>query len=111
VTCPQRSVVLVKPDVDKAAADRPACLPQTRRGTGGNQVADNLAALNQEIAMLREAVAARDAFLAVAAHELRNPMTPIIGRVQQLRRLIRKPDFPPETLDKRLEHIEWLIAQ
>lgn len=30
---------------------------------------------------LDEAVAARDAFLAVAAHELRNPMTPIAGRV------------------------------
>ena len=38
-------------------------------------------------------------------------MTPIVGRVQQLRHLIRRPDFRPETLDKRLEHIEWLIAQ
>src|ERR1700685_3047250 len=98
MTCPQRSVVLVKPDLDKAAADRPACLPQTRRGTGGNQVADNLAALNQEIAMMREAVSARDAFLAVAAHELRNPMTPIIGRVQILARAARRPDFQVERL-------------
>ena len=67
--------------------------------------------LMEEIALLREAVAARDAFLAVAAHELRNPMTPIVGRVERLRRLIRKPDFRPETLEKSLEQIEWLIAQ
>lgn len=33
---------------------------------------------------LRAAVAARDEFIAVAAHELRNPMTPIMGQVQLL---------------------------
>lgn len=33
---------------------------------------------------LRAAVAARDEFIAVAAHELRNPMTPIVGQVQLL---------------------------
>jgi len=106
-------VVLVKPDVDEAAAGRSACPSQPAAGTGELQVADpqSFAALNEEIAALREAVSARDAFLAVAAHELRNPMTPIVGRVQQLRRLLRKPDFRPETLDKRLEQIEWLIAQ
>lgn len=67
--------------------------------------------LVEENALLREAVAARDAFLAVAAHELRNPMTPIVGRVERLRRLLRKPDLRPETLEKSLEQIAWLIAQ
>ena len=33
---------------------------------------------------LRAAIAARDEFIAVAAHELRNPMTPIVGQVQLL---------------------------
>lgn len=65
----------------------------------------------EEIAILREAVAARDAFLAVAAHELRNPMTPIAGRVERLRRSLRKPDFRLETLENSLGQIEWLIAQ
>jgi two-component system OmpR family sensor kinase len=44
-------------------------------------------ALEQRIADLTEAVAARDAFLAVAAHELRNPMTPILAHVQRLSRI------------------------
>lgn len=57
--------------------------------------------LVEEIEKLREAVAVRDAFLAVAAHELRNPMTPIVGRVERLRRLLKKPDFRPETLERR----------
>ena len=36
------------------------------------------------MAELTEAVAARDTFIAVAAHGLRNPMTPILGQVELL---------------------------
>ncbi|QFU17603.1 sensor histidine kinase [Microvirga thermotolerans] len=50
--------------------------------------AARIGALERQVAELREAVAARDAFLAMAAHELRNPMTPILAHVQRLRRLI-----------------------
>jgi two-component system OmpR family sensor kinase len=63
-----------------------------------------------ENALLREAVLARDDFIAVVGHELRNPMTPIIGRVQLLRRMIQKPDFRPEQIGKGLEQLESLIG-
>ena len=59
------------------------------------------AELVEQNAQLSEAVAARDAFLAVAAHELRNPMTPIVGRVQRLRRMLQSADFQSETLEKK----------
>ena len=36
------------------------------------------------VAELREQIAARDEFIAIAAHELRNPMTPIVAQVQLL---------------------------
>ena len=36
------------------------------------------------IAELREAVQARDAFVAIAAHELRNPMMPLLMEVSGL---------------------------
>ena len=42
-------------------------------------VAAELADLRQEVTKLRQAVRARDDFIAIAAHELRNPMTPILG--------------------------------
>ena len=41
--------------------------------------------LRQENAALREAVRARDDFIVTAAHELRNPMTPMLMAVQALR--------------------------
>jgi two-component system OmpR family sensor kinase len=63
-----------------------------------------------ENALLREAVLVRDDFIAVAGHELRNPMTPIMGRVQLLRRMIQKPDFRPEQIEKGLEQLESLVV-
>jgi two-component system OmpR family sensor kinase len=70
-----------------------------------------IAELLEENARLAEAIAARDALLAVAGHELRNPMTPILGRVEMLKRLVSKPGFEPERVQKSLEQIEWLIGQ
>jgi two-component system, OmpR family, sensor kinase len=38
-----------------------------------------LAELHELVETLRQSVRARDDFIAIAAHELRNPMTPIVG--------------------------------
>ncbi|WP_010165302.1 sensor histidine kinase [Sphingomonas sp. PAMC 26617] len=68
-----------------------------------------IADLTQEIERLTEAVAARDAFLAVAAHELRNPMTPIVGRLDMLRRTLDKAS--KEKIEWSLDQIDWLISR
>ena len=72
------------------------------------------AQLREENSTLREAVMARDAFLAVAAHELRNPMTPVQGRIELLRRLLQKERGAADLTDRLaqgLEQIEWLTAR
>lgn len=69
------------------------------------------AELLEENARLREAISSRDAFLAIAAHELRNPMTPIFGRVSLLRHMVGKPDCSADKIEKSLGHIEWLISR
>jgi signal transduction histidine kinase len=61
--------------------------------------------LRRRNAELAEAVAARDAFIAVAAHELRNPMTPMIGQVDLLLNGVRAGKFSPEQVEQRLERI------
>ena len=48
-------------------------------GLASDAADPELAVLRQQVAELREAVRARDDFIAVAAHELRNPMTPIMA--------------------------------
>src|SRR5713101_4419468 len=48
--------------------------------------------LRRRNAELTEAVTARDHFLSVAAHELRNPMTPMLGHVQLLLKVARSAD-------------------
>ena len=74
-------------------------------------VREHNARLIAEVARLTEAIEARDVFLAVAAHELRNPMTPIIGRIQILARAVRRPDFQVGRLVQGLDEIEWLITR
>jgi signal transduction histidine kinase len=65
--------------------------------------------LQRRNAELAEAVAARDAFIAVAAHELRNPMTPMIGQVDLLLKGLRVGRYTPEQVEQRLERIQQVM--
>jgi two-component system, OmpR family, sensor kinase len=65
--------------------------------------------LQQRIAELIEAVAARDTFIAVAAHELRNPMTPMMGHVDLLLSGVRAGKYSAEQIERRLERIRQVI--
>jgi two-component system OmpR family sensor kinase len=61
---------------------------------------------------LREAVRARDEFVAIAAHELRNPMTPIMVQVSLLLTAARDPRrCHPELLTPRLEMLEFATQE
>jgi two-component system OmpR family sensor kinase len=61
---------------------------------------------------LREAVRARDEFVAIAAHELRNPMTPILMQVSGLAAAARDPRrCRPELLAPRLEALEHAVRE
>ena len=66
--------------------------------------------LTEENARLAEQVSARDSFLALAAHELRNPMTPIVSRIALLRQAAERGNLAPEKLAQSLEQIDWLMA-
>lgn len=57
---------------------------------------------------LRAAIAARDEFIAIAAHELRNPMTPIVGQVQLLLSRARREQVSPVLL-QGLEMLEVAV--
>jgi two-component system OmpR family sensor kinase len=69
-----------------------------------------IADLSEQNLQLTEAVATRDAFLAVAAHELRNPMTPIVGRVSMLRHMVAGGRIEPGKLLQSLDQIESLVT-
>lgn len=62
-------------------------------------------------AALEEAVAARDAFLVVAAHELRNPMAPIGGQTERLLTIVRAMDDAPPRLIAGLERLTWIVKR
>ena len=70
----------------------------------------HLCELAGENARLAEMVAARDGFLAFAAHELRNPLTPIVSRIALLRAAVGKGSMPPAKLTQSLEQLDWLIG-
>jgi two-component system OmpR family sensor kinase len=61
---------------------------------------------------LAQAVRARDEFIAIAAHELRNPMTPILGYAEYLLAVGRRPGSEcPEAIIVALERLVGLIGE
>ena len=62
--------------------------------------------LRHQNAELAAAVETRDTFIAVAAHELRNPMQPIIGQIELLLNGVRAGRCPPDQVERRLERIQ-----
>jgi two-component system OmpR family sensor kinase len=69
--------------------------------------ADREAPLEARIAELEAELRSRDDFLAIAAHELRNPMTPISARVELLlARARRTPGAVPKEIVRGLEHLD-----
>jgi two-component system, OmpR family, sensor kinase len=78
-------------------------------GPGDQAKAREIEALELRVAELMEAVAARDAFLAVASHELRNPMTPILAQVQRLRRISEGSGDPGYEIARGLGRLERLV--
>jgi signal transduction histidine kinase len=61
---------------------------------------------------LREAVRARDEFVAIAAHELRNPMTPILMQVSSLLAATRDPRrCRPELIAPRMENLQLAVRE
>jgi two-component system, OmpR family, sensor kinase len=81
--------------------------------TGSNQN-DGRSGVDKDrlIEELREAVRARDEFVAIAAHELRNPMTPILMQVGLLLAAARSPDrCRPDVITPRLELLEVAVTE
>src|SRR6266851_7629495 len=74
--------------------------------TGGDS-REQLELREQLIVELRDAVRARDDFLAVVAHELRNPLTPILLCVQLIREAEQSQDKVKRSAE--LDRLERLI--
>jgi two-component system, OmpR family, sensor kinase len=59
----------------------------------------------RRLAELAEAVAARDNFIAIAAHELRNPMTPMMGQIELLLNGVKANKYSLTQIEDRVERI------
>lgn len=78
---------------------------------GSDVAASELADLRQQVAELREAVRARDDFIAIAAHELRNPMTPLMAVAELALKAARDVESAcPPRVTTLLERMQ-LLAQ
>jgi len=76
-----------------------------------DDVAAELTSLRRQVDELRQAVRARDDFIVIAAHELRNPMTPIVGVAELAFMAARNAQdtCPPRimALMERLQHLVY----
>jgi len=89
------------PAADKPVAAEPESVAASAAST------DREAALTARIAELEDELRARDDFLAIAAHELRNPMTPIGAQIELLLAAARRmPEAVPKKIVRGLERLE-----
>lgn len=68
-----------------------------------------IAALQQEVERLRGAVQARDEFISVAAHEMRNPLTPLLMTVQSMCRATERHAGTPEPIVSGLARLDRVV--
>ena len=68
-----------------------------------------IAALQEEVARLREAVQARNEFISIAAHELRNPLTPLLMTVQSMRRTTERHAGTPAPIVTGLVRLDRVV--
>jgi signal transduction histidine kinase len=81
------------------------------QGNDDRADAADAAELGRMVAELREAVRARDDFIAIASHELRNPITPIAGFVDFALSIARRPGAQGDAqLVAVLERLQTLMA-
>jgi len=74
--------------------------------------ASELADLRRQVEELRQAVRARDDFIAIAAHELRNPMAPILGVAELALTTARKAKGTcPPRIVVLLERMQRLVQE
>ena len=69
-------------------------------------MSSHVEALEERVAELTLAVEARDTFIAVAGHELRNPMQPIIGQIELLLLGVKAGRCPPDQVEQKLERVQ-----
>ena len=79
--------------------------PEDRPPEAANTAEAALEELRRQNAELIEAVAARDTFIAVAAHELRNPMTPIVGQIDLLLAALQAGRYSSGQVEHRVRRI------
>lgn len=95
---------------NRPLAPRPlVCMTEGPASSVSPEICAQITELKQRIAELEAAVRARDDFLAIAAHELRNPLTPILGQVERLNRMVRRGLFSPEQTCDALGLVEQLV--
>jgi signal transduction histidine kinase len=75
--------------------------------TGQSSLQENEARLVARIAELEQALRARDEFLSIAAHELRNPMHSLLLQVSAAVQVARQLNHAP--LVKRLERVQQIV--
>ena len=68
-----------------------------------------IAALQREVERLQAAVQARDEFISIAAHELRNPLTPLLMTVQSMRRTVEWQEGTPAPIATGLARLDRVV--
>lgn len=63
----------------------------------------------REEQLLRAQAQSHDAYIASIAHDLKNPLTTIMGRVELMKRLLQRAEITPADLQRHLTPLEAAV--
>jgi len=61
--------------------------------------------------LLRAQAQANDAYIAGIAHDLKNPLTTIMGRVELMKRLLQRAEITPADLQRHLAPLDAAVMR
>lgn len=99
------------PSTNDQGEPQPSSPIPSEPGTSSAKNMEAAALTAHEELLLRAQAQANDAYIAGIAHDLKNPLTTIMGRVELMKRLLQRAEITPADLQRHLAPLDAAVMR